>query len=108
MLVVAVIVWRPQDAGIYPMKHWKPKYRSLGAPPPVSSYIQHDKDHWPAALAQSGLGPRLSGDGADAEMAMAVGKLWHHLSHLLRNYTLTNNFIIAKKANMVVSPGNCV
>ena len=47
MLVVAVIVWRPRDAGIYPMKHWKPKYRSLGAPPPVPNYILHDVDNWP-------------------------------------------------------------
>ena len=50
MLVVAVIVWRPHDAGIYPMKHWKPKYRNLGAPPPVPSYIRYDEDHWPSGL----------------------------------------------------------
>ena len=48
MLVVAVIVWRPRDAGLYPMKHWKPKYRSLGAPPPVPNYVSYDEDHWPS------------------------------------------------------------
>lgn len=47
LLVVAVIVWRPRDAGIYPMKHWKPQYRSLGAPPPVPSYMRYDVGHWP-------------------------------------------------------------
>lgn len=47
MLVVAVLVWKPKDANIYPMKHWKPKYRSLGAPPPVPHYMLHDTEHWP-------------------------------------------------------------
>lgn len=28
------------------MKHWKPKYRSLGAPPPLPNYILFDDDHW--------------------------------------------------------------
>lgn len=44
MLVIAVIVWRPMDAGIYPMKAWKPKYRALGAPPKIPTYLQY-KDH---------------------------------------------------------------
>ena len=44
MLVVAVIVWRPKDAGIYPMKAWKPRYRHLGAPPKIPTYLQY-KDH---------------------------------------------------------------
>ncbi|XP_071497013.1 uncharacterized protein [Diadema antillarum] len=44
MLVAAVIVWRPKDAGIYPMKAWKPKYRALGAPPKIPAYLQY-KDH---------------------------------------------------------------
>ena len=47
MLVVLVIVWRPNDAGIYPMKNWKPIYRSLGAPPPVPKYMSHDVGRWP-------------------------------------------------------------
>ncbi|CAG2223568.1 unnamed protein product [Mytilus edulis] len=47
LLVVAVIVWRPRNAGIYPMKHWKPQYRSLGAPPPVPKYLRYDDQHWP-------------------------------------------------------------
>lgn len=29
-LFIAVLVWRPRDAGIFPMKLWNPKYRSLG------------------------------------------------------------------------------
>ena len=59
LLVVAVIVWRPRDAGIYPMKHWKPKYRSLGAPPPVPSYMRYDVGHWPhsAMLVQERAAP---------------------------------------------------
>lgn len=28
------------------MRHWKPKYRSLGAPPPLPNYILYDDDHW--------------------------------------------------------------
>ena len=47
LLVVAVVVWRPQNAGIYPMKHWKPQYRSLGAPPVVPKYLRYDDQHWP-------------------------------------------------------------
>lgn len=47
LLVVAVIVWRPKEAGIYPMKHWKPEYRSLGEPPPVPMYMRYDSEHWP-------------------------------------------------------------
>ncbi|KAI8480901.1 hypothetical protein Bbelb_413740, partial [Branchiostoma belcheri] len=44
MLVVAVIVWRPKHAGIYPMNYWRPKYRSLGAPPAIAySPSYHDK-----------------------------------------------------------------
>ena len=46
LLVILVIVWKPKNAGIYPMKHWKPKYRSLGAPPPLPNYILFDDDHW--------------------------------------------------------------
>jgi hypothetical protein len=51
LLVVAVIVWKPRDSIIYPMKRWKPKYRSLGVPPPVPSYIRYDVDHWPDKIA---------------------------------------------------------
>lgn len=46
LLVVLVIIWRPKNAGIYPMKHWKPKYRNLGAPPPLPNYILYDDDHY--------------------------------------------------------------
>lgn len=28
------------------MKHWKPVYRNLGAPPPLPNYIRYDDDHW--------------------------------------------------------------
>ena len=48
---VAVIVWKPRDSIIYPMKRWKPRYRSLGVPPPVPSYIRYDIDHWPDKLS---------------------------------------------------------
>ncbi|PIK33904.1 hypothetical protein BSL78_29274 [Apostichopus japonicus] len=41
LLVIAVIVWRPKYAGIYPMKAWKPKYRALGAPPKIPGYLQY-------------------------------------------------------------------
>lgn len=51
LLVVAVIVWKPRDSIIYPMKRWKPRYRSLGVPPPVPSYIRYDVDHWPDKLS---------------------------------------------------------
>lgn len=47
LLIVAVVVWRPRDSVIYPLKRWKPRYRSLGAPPPVPSYIRYDVDNWP-------------------------------------------------------------
>ena len=47
LLVIAVIVWRPREAGIYPMKHWKPTYRSLGEPPNVPTYMRYDSEHWP-------------------------------------------------------------
>eukprot|EP00058_Branchiostoma_floridae_P012905 XP_002598393.1 hypothetical protein BRAFLDRAFT_128123 [Branchiostoma floridae] len=43
MLIVAVIVWRPKNAGIYPMNYWKPKYRSLGAPAIAYAPTYHDK-----------------------------------------------------------------
>jgi hypothetical protein len=29
------------------MKHWKPQYRSLGAPPVVPKYLRYDDQHWP-------------------------------------------------------------
>lgn len=51
LLVVAVIVWKPRDSIIYPMKRWKPRYRSLGVPPPVPSYIRYDVDNWPDKIA---------------------------------------------------------
>ncbi|CAH1797049.1 unnamed protein product [Owenia fusiformis] len=76
MLVVAVIVWRPRDAGIYPMKHWKPKYRSLGAPPPVPHYMLYDVDHWPGHEDPNHMhGPeaRIAGDGAEAGLLAAPG-----------------------------------
>ena len=47
MLVVAVIVWRPRDTIIYPMKHWKPVFRSLGWSPPMPHYTQWDDTHVP-------------------------------------------------------------
>ena len=47
MLVVAVIVWRPRDTIIYPMKHWKPVFRSLGWSPPMPHYTQWDDAHVP-------------------------------------------------------------
>ncbi|XP_033122761.1 uncharacterized protein LOC117121631 [Anneissia japonica] len=55
MLVVAVIVWRPQNAGIYPMKAWKPKYRYLGAPHRLPTYLQYQEYDREAIL----LGPRI-------------------------------------------------
>ena len=51
LLVVAVIVWKPRDSIIYPLKRWKPRYRSLGVPPPVPSYIRYDVDNWPDKMA---------------------------------------------------------
>lgn len=65
MLVIAVIVWRPKNAGIYPLKHWKPKYRSLGAPPPVPMYVRFDEDHWPEQTKS--VAQRTSGDGAEED-----------------------------------------
>ena len=47
MLVVAVIVWRPRDTIIYPMKHWKPVFRSLGWAPRVPHYVAWDTAHMP-------------------------------------------------------------
>lgn len=47
VLVIAVIVWRPRDAGIFPMKYWMPRYRALGEPylPPhkaTSTQVTHN------------------------------------------------------------------
>jgi hypothetical protein len=47
LLIIAVIIWLPKNAGIYPMLHWSPQYRSLGKPPPVPRYLRYDPDHWP-------------------------------------------------------------
>ena len=46
MLVVAVIVWRPKDAGLYAIRRWKRKYRPIGKPLPLPKYMKHDKDPW--------------------------------------------------------------
>ena len=47
VLVLAIFIWMPRNAGIYPMRHWAPKYRSLGKPPIVPHYLRYDPDHWP-------------------------------------------------------------
>ncbi|RUS80922.1 hypothetical protein EGW08_011303, partial [Elysia chlorotica] len=67
LLVVAVIVWRPHDSVIYPVKHWKPLYRKLGTPPPVPSYIRYDPDNWNEKyIINAGeLGPRPGVEGAE-------------------------------------------
>ncbi|XP_070551432.1 trichohyalin-like [Ptychodera flava] len=69
MVVVAVIVWRPRNAGIYPLKMWKPKYRSLGAPPQVPPYLQFcDYDREDVVL-----GPRGIAEGAESGLALKTG-----------------------------------
>ena len=52
MLVVAVIVWRPRDAGIYPLKYWLPDYRNIGRPPRVPKYLKHSEDSWSSVLVE--------------------------------------------------------
>ena len=47
MLIIAVVIWLPRNAGINPMLHWAPKYRSLGKPYTVPHYVRYDPDHWP-------------------------------------------------------------
>ena len=47
LLILAIIIWLPKHAGLHPLLHWKPHYRSLGKPPPVPSYLRYDPDHWP-------------------------------------------------------------
>ncbi|XP_071958404.1 uncharacterized protein [Antedon mediterranea] len=64
MLVVAVIVWRPQNAGIYPMKMWKPRYRNLGAPQRLPNYLQYQDYDREAIL----LGPRIV-EGSEGKAA---------------------------------------
>ncbi|XP_077985306.1 uncharacterized protein LOC144439946 [Glandiceps talaboti] len=68
MVIVAVIVWRPRNAGIYPMKMWKPKYRSLGAPPQIPPYLQFcDYDR------EEVIAPRGVPEGAESDMALKSG-----------------------------------
>ncbi|WAR00886.1 hypothetical protein MAR_025258, partial [Mya arenaria] len=75
LLVLAIIIWLPKHAGIHPMLHWAPKYRSLGKPPPVPHYLRYDPDHWPDKPIESdvkeSIGPRVTGDGADADLHAA-------------------------------------
>ena len=44
-LVLIVIVMKPTASGIYPLKHFAPKYRALGAPPKIPKYLEYDKEH---------------------------------------------------------------
>ncbi|KAH3741464.1 hypothetical protein DPMN_048189, partial [Dreissena polymorpha] len=75
LLVLAIFIWLPKHAGLHPMLHWAPKYRSLGKPPPVPHYMRYDPDHWPEKPIESdvkvSLGPRVTGDGADADLLAA-------------------------------------
>lgn len=73
LLVVAVIVWRPHDSVIYPVKHWKPLYRKLGTPPPVPSYIRYDPDNWNEKyiINAGDLGPRPGVEGAETTERIA-------------------------------------
>ncbi|XP_006824590.2 uncharacterized protein LOC100375297, partial [Saccoglossus kowalevskii] len=65
MVIVAVIVWRPRNAGIYPMKMWKPKYRNVGAPPQIPPYLQYcDYDR-----EEIVFGPRGIPDGIEGGLA---------------------------------------
>ena len=77
-LVIFVIVWRPRNAGIYPMKHWKPKYRSLGAPPPLPNYILYDDDHWDRDDFKGHKHTALTGTGVEG--AEVASKFSHSLS----------------------------
>ncbi|XP_033646870.1 uncharacterized protein LOC117306372 isoform X1 [Asterias rubens] len=70
MLVIAVIVWRPRSAGIYPLKMWKPKYRALGAPPRIPPYLQYQDTDREALL----LGPRIV-EGAESTVRSEKGEL---------------------------------
>nr|XP_054760148.1 uncharacterized protein LOC129266330 [Lytechinus pictus] len=70
MLVIAVIVWRPKDAGIYPMKAWKPKYRALGAPPKIPTYLQYKDQEREELMA----GTTVASASAVAVSGMASGK----------------------------------
>ncbi|XP_022100041.1 trichohyalin-like [Acanthaster planci] len=70
MLVIAVIVWRPRSAGIYPLKMWKPRYRALGAPPRIPPYLQYQENDKESLLL---MGPRIVA-GAESTSSKAGEK----------------------------------
>ncbi|CAK8677709.1 unnamed protein product [Clavelina lepadiformis] len=67
VLVIAVMIWRPRDAGIYPMRYWKPRYRALGEP-----YVPPYKQLSTTSIeTREGLGlirERGEAEGAEADV----------------------------------------